>query len=804
MKYILIVLFCIVCIAFIQCLKNQTNTIGRLIILSVVNYFMQYVVVSGILFWINIFSIRRAVFLLFIFTVVRVFISVKRIGMERIKDIKIQCDIKSGLLSFCAIFIMILFNIGHFEFFGMGQDQGVYQTEAINLYYDIPNKGVIIDEYDELQDGEYKSYYKDFVHGMAGYDILKGSLFVPGVDENKIKSDVEGHWHGIPTYPSILALSAKMFGISDMLVIGTVFFMCFLFLIEFIMFEHGVPQIVRILSIILLGLSPEIIWVKKSSLTEGFLAVLIVMYLYYMLTESENSHIKSTYPIVTFSYFHVSAFTLMPIFVINYWLMYLRTNNKEYITCTKIIILGYLSGFFMMWAVQPRYTLLNYQKPLSFLSISIIIWLVVAACIIGWLLTVLLANFGNKIQACDNHIKLTFKYLCLVSSAFIIFLAVSRHYSTHNILMMTIICYSILSGVVLVPSIFAKLCQNKYGLSNSLMIVLDMFIWCIVIYSIVMRRQVQYYYYYGRYLMPFISIIVILFAFLIHKNYYRIVCLFIGCAALLPYANILRINKDDSRMEWNHVVEVMECSKEATAIILDPNLGGILYYPIKAATNAKVYPVMNTVEETFDYIPEKYRTSCFYISRNMLYDKNDKYTLVYRNKIRYEEDNLDNVSNWSGLVTDITGEGEYRVSIYRVEKETVYINSTETEPFIYGWGNVDNLGFRWVNNDIAAIKCFFVKNDYKMIIEKGCSIPFEMISNKEIDVKVYINEQYVANIEYSKENVDDDYSVVIPKELVKDGYNEIVFECDLWSPSEYGSADLSNYGFSIRGIRFDK
>lgn len=807
MRYLCIVLLSIGFAAGGRYLQEKEHDAEKLLILSVVHYFMNYVLVSGILFWMNRFTIKRAALLtcgLFFTYFLWAFYKADRQDRERsIKG-------RSEWISLFAVFAAVVFSSGHFEFYGMGQDQGVYQTEAMLLYYGEPMKGVIADEYDELTDEKYKQYYKRFISKKAGYDLLKDNTFVPGIDEDEILSEVEGNWHGIPTYAAILGLCAKIFGLPHMQVFGTVCLICLLFMMEFILASFRVKQGIRALAILLLGISPQVIWIKKSALTEGFLAVLIITYLYYMTAAPQKDRIKSCIPIVVFSFYHVTVFTMMPMFLCIYWLMYVRSKDRVYLKCAKISIAGYVTGFFMMWMVQPKYTLLNYRYGLRFLSrqqLFGVIAIVIAASIAAYIFTVILPEIriAEKVCMSDQWIMGCAKWVCVAGIGWILVRAVMKQYTASDYQMLTLICYSVLSGFIIVPFILVRVCGQKYEVDHNKLVLLVMFAWCIVIYSVLMRRDIQYYYYYARYIMPYLALILIFFLVLETNIYRQAVCLLFGCILLFPYANKLRLNQDDSHMDWNVVMEVIENTKEGTTVLMDidesiVDISRLLYFPLKAARNVKVYPVMNTVEETLEYIPEEYRSQYTYMTKDTR-NMDDKWLkLVYKNNSVFKEDNLRNKSGWNGLVTAFP-EQPYTISIYKTMNETKVIDRSINECFTSGWASLNNAGFRWMRGKTAFVECYLHADDYYMQITTGDGIPFDRLSIDSIETEVFINQTFLQKIKFSKETGTAD-AIWIPKEYVKDGYNEIQFKSDTWSPAEYGSSDQSVYGFSVDSIQF--
>lgn len=801
MFYSCLILISLLCIAGIQFYAIHENKIEKLIILSIIYYFMLYVIMSGLLFWIGFYTIFKAVVLNFFMILILIGCVLIK-NKSKILTKSIQLETHVSVLSCFAISFLILFQWGNFEFFGMGQDQGVYQTEAINLYYDVPMKDIIVDEYDELWDQEYKNYFEGFIHKMGGYDLLSYSVDLPGINEENIQSDVEGHWHGIPTYASILGLTAKLFGIKNMQMAGTLFFVCLLFMIEFILLRYRIKPIIRALCILLIGMSPEIVWVKKSTLTEGFIAVIILTYLYLIISDKKSEKMMSIFPVLAFSYFHVTIFTMMPVFIINHWILYLFKKEKYYLRCAQVTVFGYLTGFFMMWTASPRYTILNYSYGLSFCPVRYIPALVTIVSILTCIITELFFRWDVKIKISDQLVKMILKYTCLAGVGCICIQAFLRQEQDNQ--MLTIVCYSVLSGIFILPIVFAKICSKKYEWHENILILLLMFVWCIVIYATVMRLNIQYYYYYGRYLMPYISIVLLLFVVLIKNNVFQVACLTLGILILFPYANTLRINQDDSRMEWDVLEEVIECVEESDCVLVDADLSRMLYFPLKAATGIKVYPVMETIDETLEYIPNKNRQRCIYISKNEVESSNSWTKLAYRNRSKFQEEDNHYLSAVTGLPTEINYKGEYGISVYRLENQTMCIKSDTDDAFISGWTGQNPSGFRWTMGKESVLKCFLHKGDYQMLIRNGDIIPFDQISKSRIQSKVYINKVFIGTIDFTKENNDKIHRIAIPKAKMNDGFNEIIFQCDNWSPAEYGSGDKSNYGFSIRDIQFMK
>ena len=800
MEYLLLVLCSMILLGVIQCMLIKKVEIARIIVFSAAGYFAMYTIVSGIFHMMGQFTIMRAsIVVLLIHLVICIVLYLKK----GIKNIGIEMAIKDSWVSYLAILFVCIFATGHFEFFGMGQDQGVYQTEAINLFYNSTNWENSISEYDELAEGEYKDFYRDEVWDLGGYDIKLRSKEVPGCTVDDATSESLGMWHGIPTFASILALSAKMFGIDHMMYIQMLFFICFLFVIEFILADMKIGVYLRTLMLLLVGVSPQVIWVKKSSLTEMFLALLIAVYLYFILDKNNERKALAVIPVTVFCFFHVTIYVMMPIFVLNFWYLFLTTGNRKYLKCTGGIISVFAVGFFMMWGVQPQYTISNYHHGLFILPLKIIPFFVVAACVVAGLVTAILAKKVVKTVDTDKLLKRVFQYGSIIAVLFVVFYAAINHYTGDQVKMITLISYCILTGIFLLPSIASVFIFKRFTFDHTVGILGLMFIWCILIYSVFMVKDIRHYYYYGRYLVPYLSVVILLFAYLFkdkNRDMGYILPL-VGFLILLPFANVLRENQDDSKIEWSVFSDVIETAESAQVVLLDSDLMRLFYFPLRSSTGAKVYPVKDDLETTIAQVPQE-GDHYLYITNESVEEENLWLRTLYRNRTYFQEDDLNNTSEWLGLVTDISYKGEYGIAVYRVETGTKNIVAGSDQVKFQGWADKDAYGFRWTNAKEAFVSCYLNENDYTMTIYNGHEIPFDQISAKEINVKVYLNENYIQTISYTADNSGMVQDVKLPSEWILKGINTIKFECDTWSPSEYGSADNSNYGFSISSIEF--
>lgn len=668
-----LVLCSITCIFGALCVYEKKVDVIVNIAGTISLYFIIYVLVSAFLFSLNCFSITGCSIVTGLISCIGSVALIAKKGLKTIKEIDICFNIREVWLSYAVILSIAVVTAGWFGYFGMGQDQGVYQVEAINLLHGNTEWKNGIEENDLPPEGDYRQYYLNQYWIWAGHDsiIHAVDMQIPGVKIDDQENETIGMWHGIPTYPSILALSARLFGIQNMPLIQAVFFVCFLLIIEALLRNMKTTVLMRAALVGLLGLSPQIIWIKKSTLTEMFLALLIALYLFLILNADEKKRWYSVVPLVGFCFFHVSVFTMMPIWLLIYWYLYCKSWKIQYIISAFILIGAYLLGFFMMYRIQPQYTLVNYANGLSFVPLKFMLALVVFACIIAGVVTLILKKKIKEIK-CDFEKVIKICALC-VSIAAVVFLLINilLDISQREFSLLTIVCYAVLSGIVLMPYILIRLLLYDYKIhDDNMSVLLLLFLWCILIYALLMRRSIPYYYYYGRYLAPFISIIILLFAYFV-KNKSKFMCIlpFVGIALLMPYIKVVVTNQDDTIFQWDIVVDLMEEVEQiegAKAVFVDTDLGRGLFWPMASMEDVVAYPLEDgTLTEVLELLDLDGK-HVIYISDDILGLDNTVTDIRFYKNNYPREDDTQCYSDLLGLPTDFAGRRAHAVLIYDI------------------------------------------------------------------------------------------------------------------------------------------
>ncbi|MBR0483159.1 MAG: hypothetical protein IJJ69_00085, partial [Oscillospiraceae bacterium] len=452
-----------------SCILFHKKHIAEVLTLGISWFFSSYVFSTMLLFLLNVYQLERGIqatcftdavaFLTAVLTCRKVPLQELKAGFSPEKELKVF------VIPLLAVLIGLPFVSQKNELFGMGQDEGVYQCVAINFMNGYDERQQDFEEYQLLESDEARENFRIAVHNkLVGYDIPNEEY--PETVYDREVSPVSGIYHGIPTYAALLALWGTLTGIEHMAEIQTVFYLLSIFLICFVCDNLKLKTFSKLTASVLTALSPVVIWVAKSSLTEMFLAVLILLFLYF-LTEKNHpeSYVYSIVPIAVFSCYHVSIYTVMPYVMIIYAGMYFFTKQKVFASMLLFSVVGYLISYLMMRHVQPFYTMNNYRfvfnQHITIQNITQIV-LITSGVLIIFSMTYILIVWKMKktvsletfLEKSKNTVVMQWLLICLTAFPliYILYKAFSKLDSIADISALTVAGFVLNSGVVLIPA----------------------------------------------------------------------------------------------------------------------------------------------------------------------------------------------------------------------------------------------------------------------------------------------------------------------------------------------------------------
>lgn len=803
---------------FATALYYRKENFAKPIICGVVLYFFCYIVFSMVLFVMDQFTLKRAVMgtmdMLIVITCPYYWLMWRKHG-KLIRILHWDGQIKTILVPLLVSIIALPLILTKNELFGMGQDQGVYQVVAINLMHGLTDRQQDFAEYHLLSNTDQTAFAEAIRSKLVGYDIASSSY--PETIYDRTVSPVSGIYHGIPTYSAMLALFGTLFGVSNMLHLETVFWICMIFLISFICHQMKWKRSTEVLACGICAISPVIMWVAKSSLTEMFLTVILLVFVM-ILTDAKRQHWLSLFPIAVFGCYHVSIYTMVPLFVVLYGALYLFQRKGQYAIMTMSTIVIYFISYFAMRHVQPFYTMNNYRFLfVGGITVYNITTVVIIACIVAFIVSgiycLLLyrhavgwdAQYFLQQTREKKWLRIIFAALLIVPVVYILLKGISQADSIGELRYLTLVGYAINTGFVLLPIACVMLLfqlKTLFDCSEKL-ILFVMFLYCILVYSAFLRFEVEYYYYYARYLAPFIPIAVLFAAMVLDKYHVSAkVSMLSACMFVLhPFTTFLASAKDDTRMEWSILEDLAEQITEDGCLIVEKDLMPQLFLPLRSMTGAAVYPESENAVTQIDALSVEYDKVYYLTTDTSILQYNDAYNCIYRNTAHHSEDDLMQHGTLFPLPTAFL-EYEEPICLYQyTANQRIYEAVDNATTSFIGFGALEH-DFCWSVSEEASVFCTLHPENYVLQIEMGCEVPLETLGLETMPVSVYINGVRAGELEITEKNNGGTLSLPISELLLNTSKNQIMLQCTLWSASAVTPNDTRRLGIPLKTLRF--
>lgn len=783
----------------------------KTLVLAMAGYFCLYAVASALLFWLDAFSIRKAL----------------------------------GIVTFCGLLGMLVLRWNHWhtflqirfpwrkygilliilaaalpfvwqkhEFFGMGQDEGVYQTQAINLMYGVTDRQLDLPEYQDLETEEEKLDFYEMakIRFLGFYTTTEFGEF-PGFSADEFISPVSGIFHGIPNLPALLALSGKIGGgISHMSDIQTLFWGCALFFVYAVGQNLKWKKSTQVLTVALSAMSPVVLWVTKSALAEPFLIMLISGFLYFLTEGRRWSTMGAAAAIITFSWFHVTAFIYLPIAALLFFLLFIRTSRREPLLSGMASMIGFGIGITMMAQVSPRYTYMNLSyslyRILPFMTDQNCIPIVWAVVLFG---IVIFASFYRKqwrerldlilSDGWGSRLTRGFLILWCAYEVFALFRLRGQIGGWNALHEFSALSFVYLTGVLLLPvGLFSMLKNPRKIWEDEKKLLIGLFaLYSVLFNSAFLTPRVTEYYYYARYLAPYIPVALLAVGMYLDSWKAGIKAAFLGIslALLAPFEYHLLTQIDDTHMTWEVVEDLAESIGKNKVVLVDHEEMRMLYFPLRAMTESKIYLREGELSDQAKHYADSGST-VYYVSSGRYAVKPAEGTPVYQQTYQASLDYADQDGRFIPLPLHYTQE-ERKVTLYRCAESEVLTYSMASRDFpLWGFGEIEE-GKRWIESEEATIVCQLERKDYRMII-RADELP-ERVWEGERRIQVLINEIPVGEIVW-KDRSETEFSLQIPKESLAGGQTFLTIKTQLWPASMVTEADPRQLGLKLESIIF--
>ena len=779
-----------------------------------------HVFVSYALFAIDKYNILRTVSTMFV-------ISALALAATLLfkKGRKFICDtsVRNALIPIVVCVFLVPFVSVKNGYYGMGQDEGGYQTQAF-FYMSGDTKAVHDFPYYYNLSEEDKDTFKISIDNTNGMDSIQEGYKDPNYYDDVSTS--QRYIHGIPSFSALMATWGSIFGAENIQGVQTLIYVLIIFLTYFATARMGFSKVYSALCCIAVGFSPAIIWVMKSALTEGFMGLLIILFLWLLVSDNKAANVLSIVPVAIYAMYHVSFYTIVPLFIGVYAFRYIATAEKKYIGLMYAMPVGQVVSFFTMCMIQPVYTRNNYMRIFVINggehTVADLDGQVILVALIYMLIITLFTIFIGKFMRKEDRLSALRenKIFCWVLRLMIA-LPIAKVF--YNVLSTkpadakeffaifqktTWYHYAIAAGLILFVAalILALIKPGEMIRDNNAATLSIMFFYLVLVYSSFLNKFAYPLMYYTRYLVPFISIAAIftMSSLNLRKKIkaYITVPVFALCMCIFVPTNLsLMSGRDDTKLPWEVYNSIVELVDDNDAVIVAENTRLVMWMGIESRTNADVYPqckdLLEQASEVWDGHDEIY-----IIKRYPLYERDTDFELVYMNTYDFQDECTWNPNVFTLYPTDFSSREE-TIYVYRMERgdhrEYPVIDFYDSYTGLAG----PEISFAWTGSEVVELNCDLKDRDYNMTVDLMPGIPFGAAEDGCINIDVYINDEFIETVTLAPGVNEDGFTVFIDDELFEEGDNVIRFESNLWSASVNNPADNRELGFAIENVIFE-
>ncbi len=624
MIYILFALSLLCAVVFTSIILRKAELI-KIAVYGMALFFVFYILSAGFLIWFDSFGIEKALVVSIIIEALITAIagftgSKKKIGITVSPVMTISAVVIAGIF----IYISGLNKAGLYP---AGQDQGLYQFKAL-LYmsgdYDNINT---FEEYNMLTDDREKFIYYKTLHDMVGVWTVNEEIDPvpvwgqedPEITSDDVDLDADGVTnyvlHGIAVLPALMALWGKMFGLTHMTDILTVFYVLSILGVMLICSNLGMKKYTCIAAAIIQGICPIVLWSSFVTLPEICLAMLMTLF-FGLLTENRKREqlVWSALPLAAFGFYHVLMLTMLPLFMFIYFAIYLYSRKKSALAAMGITVLFYSLGLNMMNSYNEPYVqgniwsivritkfLVNYDN-----YMAVLIGVPAALFVILLIVSILLKNTGalrrvsrflKKSSKKKNVIFTVASVLIVIGITVFAIIVYNNSVVGRDVVpsRFTVFGVESMTGYILLPAavIYMIAFVKESAKDYRKIAIITAMIYIIAVYAIAMIPNIYYYYYYFRYFGPYMMLIIIPGMMLLEKGGPFVVIPAGGVMAWLIVSQsiMLYTERDMTYADFDVLESIASCVGERDVVLLKDDeftVTDMYMIPIKAVTGATV------------------------------------------------------------------------------------------------------------------------------------------------------------------------------------------------------------------------
>jgi len=416
-----------------------------------------------------------------------------------------------------------------------------------------------------------------------------------------------GIFHGLPNLAALLSVTGFIFGTEHFMHGLTLPYLVAIVLIFITLNVNlGLSKTTSSIATLLFVISPIVLWTTKAALTEIYLAMIISMFCFYLTDKSNHASFSLWIPVAAFAFFHVSIFTIMPMFVLIFIGLGIYQRSFGAWLSGVISVILFSIGYLAMTYASPLYVFDNYFHLFELVNrlgfsfdrtntqfILIFPVCFIAICLFGWVYYYYIHK--NKVAPNIKKIlpimlqvaiiicicAIIYRWYTIARATPVLNDAYDRYHGAgllRTIPNLRIFAYGFGCGFILLAVVvLAILRGDKRLITKDVFPLTIVFLYNVLFISAFLSTDVPYYYYFSRYIVPFLVVVVIIGGILIEKLHiaWKTVIAFVSLVVMIPFSIVLAFNKDISGMEirsQREVISYVQSFEPGSVVIVEENL----------------------------------------------------------------------------------------------------------------------------------------------------------------------------------------------------------------------------------------
>lgn len=592
----------------------------KMIILGIGLWFSLYIIAEGIMMHMNKFSITGAMAITAIVLLIMNIMLFTIRGFE-LPSIKIKPVKYLPLLGILVVGFFI--SASHrSEVYGTGQDEGLYQIRAWYYMSDENDNVLDFSEYYNIESDQEKKEYIKCIEKQVGYYLMSDDT----ATDNRV-GKAKGETHGINTFPGMLGMWARMFGMASLNGVLTLMYLLAISNVWLVCNNLKLKKSTALIAAVVMTVSPIMIWSSRITLTEIAIAMFITLF-FVLFTEEERNvqPLLAAIPLGAACYYHVTITMLIPLLVIIYIIAIFACRSWKYAVGLMLVMVGYIAGYYMMLSSAHTYTENSFQALYKVSgdmlnSYNTGAWIVTCGSMVITFALIMAIKPLRQVICQDfwsiqNSKKASKVFGIIIAVIATIVLGVTVMSAIKSVTVnglrfesLSSLCYAICTAFIFMPLGFAGVYADLGRLAtdkNRLIIYISM-LYIVLVYCNVVWPSIYRYFYYARYFTPFICVIVLAGSLMLDKINFKIAIplVVISTGIMIYQTRVLYTERDLTNYDYEVLENIAEKIGENDAIIiLDRGYSGVaaLTLPVRATTDADIYfATENTLYERAEY-----------------------------------------------------------------------------------------------------------------------------------------------------------------------------------------------------------